>query len=244
MKDKRIIIVDNDITVAKDLASCIEKIGYSVVDCFQGGEALLSFLKSDNKVDIILMDILLSGKINGFELAKIIRKEFNYPIIFLTSYADDAIINEVKILEPEGYIVKPFKEIDLRINIEMAFYKNEKNKEENNKVTTLSSKNFIYVKSNSKLIKIENNNIFFVEALKDYVRIHTHNKKFTILSTMKDITKRLNQIMFLRVHRSYIININKIESIEGNNIVLEHINANIPIGGSYKNRLFTELNFV
>jgi len=81
-----------------------------------------------------------------------------------------------------------------------------------------------------------------VEALKDYVIIHTKDEKFTIHSTMKDIEKKLPSDMFMRVHRSYILNLKKIKSIDSNIVLLEDTDKKVPIGGSYRDDLFKRLN--
>ena len=104
------------------------------------------------------------------------------------------------------------------------------------------STEFIYVKSNSKLVKVQNSNILFVEALKDYVIIHTVNEKFTIHSTMKEIEKKLPEDMFMRIHRSFILNLKKIKSIDSSIVLIEDSDKKIPIGGSYRESLFTKLN--
>jgi len=250
MTKKKIIVVEDEVIVAKDIAESLEKIGYEVVNTFSKGEKLLSFLEKENKIDLILMDNMLSGNITGIETAGKIKEKYNIPVVFLTAYADEKTIDKAKIVEPYGYIIKPFKEIDLRTSIEMALYKYKKEKEKLagiNQVKTINSaaivRDFIYVKSNSKLVKVENNNLYFIEALKDYVIVHTKDEKYTIHSTMKDMVEKLDKKIFLRIHRSYILNINKIDSIEGNKIVLEDIDKKIPIGGSYRDSLFTELNF-
>ena len=96
---------------------------------------------------------------------------------------------------------------------------------------------FIFVKSNSKLIKLRTDEIFYIEALKDYVVIHTADTRYTIHSTMKDIEAKMGNEEFLRVHRSYIIRLDKMATIEYPNLTLEKVEKVIPIGGSYRDDL-------
>jgi DNA-binding LytR/AlgR family response regulator len=98
------------------------------------------------------------------------------------------------------------------------------------------------VKSNSKLVKLNTKDVYFIEALKDYVVIHTEDTRFTIHSTMKEIESKLSQQEFLRVHRSYIVRMDKIAVIEYPSLILEDNKKNIPIGGSYKEELQKRLN--
>lgn len=247
MKTK-ILVVEDEAIVAKDISVCLEKIGYEVIATFSKGEKALTFLE-DNSPDLVLMDIMLAGDISGIDASARIKKDYDIPVVFLTAYADEKTISRAKITEPYGYIIKPFKEIDLRTSIEMALYKYKKEKEKLagietsgfNKPSPISTE-YIYVKSNSKLVKVQNSNILFVEALKDYVIIYTNSDRFTIHSTMKDIEKKLPAETFMRVHRSYILNLKKIKSLDSSLVVLEESDKKIPIGGSYKEQLFKKLN--
>lgn len=248
MEERKILIVEDEAIVAKDISVCLERIGYNVLGIFGRGEKVLEFLE-ENKPDLVLMDIMLTGKMNGIEVSTKIKEKFNIPVVFLTAYEDENTINKAKVSEPYGYVIKPFKEIDLRTSIEMALYKFKKVQEklagldtsEFKRKPTLS-KEFIYIKSNSKLIKVQNNNILFIEALKDYVIIHTKDEKFTIHSTMKEIEKKLPSETFMRVHRSFILNLKKIKSIENAIVIIEDSNKRVPIGGSYRDDLFNQLN--
>jgi two-component system response regulator LytT len=243
----KILIVEDEAIVAKDISVCLEKIGYEVLASFSKGEKALTFLE-ENTPDLVLMDIMLAGNISGIDASARIKKDYDIPVVFLTAYADEKTIERAKITEPYGYVIKPFKEIDLRTSIEMALYKFKKEKEKFAGVESSSFKNapisseYIYVKSNSKLVKVQNSNIIFVEALKDYVIIHTEKERFTIHSTMKDIEKKLPVKIFMRVHRSFILNLNKINSIDSSIVIIENSDKKIPIGGSYRESLFKRLN--
>lgn len=246
MKTK-ILIVEDETIAAKDISVCLEKMGYEVVASFSKGEKALSFLEG-NKPDLVLMDIMLAGNISGIDASARIKSDCEIPVVFLTACVDEKTIERAKITEPYGYVIKPFKEIDLRTSIEMALYKFKKEKEKLTRVDssglkpTPISSDYIYVKSNSKLVKVQNANILFIEALKDYVIIHTDKERFTIHSTMKDIEKKLPDVMFMRIHRSFILNLNKINSIDSTIVNIENSDKKIPIGGSYREGLFKRLN--
>jgi DNA-binding LytR/AlgR family response regulator len=198
------------------------------------------------------MDIMLKGEMNGIEAATQIRTETNIPVIFLTAYADESTLNKAKVTQPYGYIIKPFKEIDIHTSIEMALYKHKKEAEvlkERDLLFNLvesqgATKDLLFVKSNSRLVKLKMSDIYYVEALKDYVVINTLNTRYTIHSTMKDIEAKLPDSEFLRVHRSFIVRIDKIVAIEQPNLILENDKKTIPIGGSYKDDLSKRLNLV
>ena len=250
MSKTNILIVEDEGIVAKDLQNCLKKLGYNVVGICSNGEESIKAVDS-LRPNLVLMDIMLKGDLSGIEAAEQIRLQFNIPIIYLTAYADEDTLDRAKITEPSGYIIKPFKEIDLHTSIEMAIYKHGKDSEVRKErdflyalVENKESNDIIFVKSNSRLVKIKTKDIFFVEALKDYVVVNTLTTRYTIHSTMKDIEKKLPPMEFIRVHRSFIVNIGKIVAIEYPNLILEEDKKTVPIGGSYKEELVGRLNMV
>jgi DNA-binding LytR/AlgR family response regulator len=104
----------------------------------------------------------------------------------------------------------------------------------------------IFIKKNSTLVRLRYDDIMYIEALENYVIVNTFNEKFTIHFTMKAIEDRLPMKKFKRVHRSFIININRIKGIEDNSILIktEEGNKLIPIGKSYKDKLLSEINLM
>lgn len=246
-----VLVVEDESIVSKDIQHSLKKLGYHIAGAAASGEKALELIKYESP-DIILMDIMLKGNMNGIEVSEIVKKEFNIPIIFLTAYADESTLSKAKLTEPYGYIIKPFKEIDLHTSIEMALYKHKKARElekerdflyslvDNKEVTD----GFIFVKSNSKLIKLKTEAIYFIEALKDYVVINTFDSRYTIHSTMKEIEQKMGTIEFIRVHRSFIVRIDKIASIDFPNLNLEKEKKTIPIGGSFRENLTKRIRLV
>jgi DNA-binding LytR/AlgR family response regulator len=98
----------------------------------------------------------------------------------------------------------------------------------------------IYVKTDSKIVKVNLNDLLYVEALADYVILHTTSGKHIVHSTMKGIEKKLNTGDFVRVHRSFIVNVERIETIEDLSILINK--KFIPIGASYKDAFYKRLN--
>jgi DNA-binding LytR/AlgR family response regulator len=197
------------------------------------------------------MDIMIKGDMSGIEAAQKIKSNIDVPVIFLTAYADEDTLSKAKVAEPHGYILKPFKDVDIQTAVEMALHKHAKEKElkqETDFLRNLAEHNseaeFIFVKNRSRLMQIKKGDLLFVEALKDYVVIHTSKESYTIHSTMKEIERKLSDSVFMRVHRSYIINLMAIESIKHSNITMEGMDKEIPIGGSYKDVLASRINLL
>ena len=245
-----ILVVEDESIVSKDIQNSLKKLGYNIVGSCNNAEEAIEIAR-ENHPDVVLMDIMLKGKLTGIDAAEQI-KLLNIPIIFLTAYADEATFAKAKVTEPYGYILKPFKEKDLNISVEMAIHRHKKLielRKERDFLYSLvenkeAAKDVLFVKSNSRLVKINAKDIYFIEALKDYVVINTELTRYTIHSTMKDIEKKISPTEFLRAHRSFIVRVDKIVAIENHNIVLEKDKKQVPIGGSYKDELLQRLNMI
>ncbi len=122
MSDIKILVVEDEIIVAKDITMRLKDLGYNPCDIASTGEeAIEKAIK--HKPNLVLMDIMLKGSMNGIESAEKIKELLDIPVIFITSYADNPTLKRAKITEPFGYIIKPFDERELHINIEIALYK-------------------------------------------------------------------------------------------------------------------------
>ncbi|MFQ3212493.1 MAG: DNA-binding LytR/AlgR family response regulator [Marivirga sp.] len=188
-------------------------------------------LLEENDIDIIFLDVQMP-EMTGIELVQ--RLNNGYEVILVTandSYAVDAFDQRVT-----DYLIKPF-EYDrfsqainkARVNIET--FRNKKDKVEH-----------IFIKSDGKIIHLKLADILFIEALADYVVINTEAKKYIVHHTMKGVEKKLPEGRFVRVHRSFIVNLEKIDFIEDLSI---HIKVkSIPIGASYKEKLYKTMNFL
>lgn len=119
-----ILVVEDEKIVALHIKNRLEYMNYNVVGTVPTGEEAL-VLTGKYRPDVILMDIMLKGKMDGIETASIINKEYGIPVVFLTASSDDKSIQRAKVAEPYGYLLKPFEERDLRSIIEIALYKNK-----------------------------------------------------------------------------------------------------------------------
>ena len=120
----RILIVEDEIVVARDIQLQLVEMGYEVVGHTTRGEDAIS-LTGQLRPDLVLMDIQLAGDMDGVAAAQAIRDQYCVPVIFLTAFAADEILERAKMAEPYGYILKPFSERELRTVLEMALYKHQ-----------------------------------------------------------------------------------------------------------------------
>ncbi|WP_035074747.1 HD domain-containing phosphohydrolase [Maridesulfovibrio zosterae] len=124
LESSRILIVEDEAIVALDVKGRLLALGYNVVGVAASGKLAIE-LASKYLPDLILMDIMLEGEIDGIETAFKIREQYSIPVIYLTAYADTETLKRAKITEPFGYIIKPFEDRELNLTIEMALYKHK-----------------------------------------------------------------------------------------------------------------------
>ena len=118
-KEPRVLIAEDEILVAEDLAEILRRFGFSVIAAVESGEAAVE-LAIRERPDLVLMDIRLAGPKDGIQAAAEIRKRISVPIIYLTAYSDRITLDRAKSTEPDGYVLKPFHERQLQVAIEVA----------------------------------------------------------------------------------------------------------------------------
>lgn len=123
----KILVVEDERIVAEDIQKSLIQLGYEVVGVVSSGAAAIEKVKSDQP-DLILMDIVIHGDMNGIQTADIIRENYRIPVIYLTAYADSGTLEKAKLTEPYGYILKPFEDRELHSTIEMGLYKHRTEK--------------------------------------------------------------------------------------------------------------------
>nr|QNO57921.1 protein-glutamate methylesterase/protein-glutamine glutaminase [Methanosarcinales archaeon ANME-1 ERB7] len=121
MAEANIMIVEDEVLFAKDLKDLLESWGYTVPALVSTGEEAIE-KAGEMKPDLVLMDIVLKGGMDGIESADLIRTRFKIPVVYLTAYADDETVQRAKITEPYGYVLKPLEERDLHVTLEIALY--------------------------------------------------------------------------------------------------------------------------
>lgn len=249
MKPYRILVVEDEFIIAEDIKEKLIGFGYEVVDTVGSGREAIDLAKR-KQPDLILMDIKLQGRMDGIETASEIWGRYDIPVIFLTSFSDLRTLQRAKMAEPFGYVVKPFHDSNLRSTIEIALHKASikdsgrtlRLDAEDNDSVAPSKKDQIFVRENSVLHRIKTDDIVWIQALKDYMLIHTKRKNYYAHTTMKDLHTKLPQKSFVRVHRSYIVGLDKIEAIEENTLSVG--GGLVPIGRSYRVSLIKCLNMV
>lgn len=122
--EAKIMVVEDEAVIAMRLQQMLTTMGYNVVGVSYSGEEALENARRF-RPDLILMDIMLPGKLDGIKVAEMVRSELDIPVIFLTAFSENKIIERAKKVEPFGYILKPFRNSEIKAAIEVAFYKKE-----------------------------------------------------------------------------------------------------------------------
>lgn len=231
------IIVDDEPIAREILENHLEKItAIHVLGSCKNAVEAFNIINS-NKVDLIFLDINMP-EISGLSFARSINKHIK--IIFTTAYREYAI--DGFDLKAVDYLLKP-------ISFERIFQAINKYKNENQQLhpetpqdLTLEKNEFIFVKSDRKMVKINFSDVNYIESLADYLKIHLEDKTILTRETITSIEAKLPKRDFLRIHRSYIISINKIQSFT--NEFVEINKKAIPISRSYKNDVKLRLDNV
>lgn len=204
----KIYIVEDEPLITATAEQALQKHGFTPIgdaDCFE--DAIVEIPKL--LPDLVLLDIQLEGEKDGVDLAKELDK-IGIPYLYLTSQTDPSTIARVKETQPLGYIVKPFTEAGLRSNIELAWHN-----------FSLTNKDFILVKSEGRTHKINQANITYLKAFDNYCYVNTLNNKLLVAKTLKHIELSLNPNKFIRIHRSYVVNIHRISSINSTSVLVQ-----------------------
>lgn len=251
----KILIVEDEMVIAANISLQLSELGYDVTGILPRGEEALSHIKIE-KPDIILLDISLKGDMDGIETAHEIQKHYKIPIIYLTANSDEAHFKRAKETHPYAFISKPFKKLDLQRAIELtidriSFEKNiansEKGNSEESTVTNGNATDFIlndriFVRHNEKMLKIDIKDIYYIEADRNYCRIFSQGREYLLVMTLKDIDEKLPQNHFLRIHRSYIINLSQIDEVAGTHVVISK--KAIPMSKAMRSELLKRLQTI
>jgi DNA-binding LytR/AlgR family response regulator len=235
----KILIVEDEMIIGANMSLQLTSLGYDVIGIIPTGEEALNQIKQ-NQPDIILLDINLKGNLTGINTAEIIQEDYNIPIIYVTANADNAHFNKAKSTNPYAFISKPFKKLDLQRAIELVINRMQFEKDVEIPVTEEKANPFIlsdciFVRHHEKMVRVNIKDIFYVEAERNYCRIHCKDKEYLITTTLKDMDDKLPDHHFIRVHRSFIVNLSNIDEIANTHIVISK--KAIPISSDSKKQL-------
>jgi DNA-binding LytR/AlgR family response regulator len=221
-----------DLQVAANyLTKCCEKSGQvEVRGHFANVADALAFL-NENSVDLIFLDVEMPGA-NGFELLDQIAFS---PKVILTTSKKDYAYNAFQ-YNVSDYLMKPF-------TYQRFLEALQKIKPSQETISANNDSDHIYIKTDGKLIRLNNDSILFIESMGDYVKFVTNdNKKYITHNTIKNLEEKVSKLHFLKVHRSYIVNLHKIDDMRENMLFIK--GNEIPVSKANKADVLQRLNII
>ena len=225
------IIIDDEPVARKILQEFIEEIDYLELIGQAENPLKAMSLINDHSIDIIFLDINMP-KISGMEFLK--TSKLHAKVIMTTAYADHAV--EAFGLEVFDYLVKP---IAFDRFLKACNRAKETVKLTESRPTTQQKADHFFIKWNNQIEKIWYNDLVYAEAMLNYVMLHTTSKKMMVYVTIKSLEEQLPSDIFIKVHKSFIVNISKIKSIEGN--ILDIGNEKITISQNLREKVINEI---
>lgn len=235
MNALNILIVEDDTIIAESISDSLRALGYTVLGVCRSYDTAISFLQ-DNTPDFLLLDIGLSGKFDGIQLARYITRERYIPFIFITGKGDANSISRALEVQPLGYLVKPFNIDTLYASIEIAVNNYNNGLPLNKKALN----DFVFIKDRELFYKVPLNEIVYLESDNVYLNIYAVNRKFVIRCKLDDFIKSVGTATFVRTHRSFAVNIKHIQVINSISLVVAGIE--IPLNKAYKTDLLSMAN--
>ena len=244
----KILVIEDEMIIGAKISMQLTTLGYEVTGILPRGEEAVIHV-AENKPDIIILDIHLKGKLDGIETALQIQKQLDIPIIYLTANSDEATFNRAKASRPYAFISKPYKQLDLQRAIELTISRMAEN-ETGSRSEEIADGNpgderpfilsdRIFVRHRGKMVKIIVADILYIEADRNYSRIFTKNKEFLLCITLKTIEEKLSERIFLRTHRSYIINLAHIDEVAEDHVIIAQ--KAIPLSAGLKEQLLERI---
>lgn len=244
----KILVVEDDMIIGAKISMQLTESGYNVMGIIARGESAIKNIE-DEKPDLVLMDINLRGTLDGVQTATIIREKFQVPLIYLTANSDDATFERAKMTKPLAFITKPFKRKELQRAVELAIEQlaeregsipeiDENAKEE--RTFILSDR--IFVRLRERMVKIYMSDIQYIEAERSYCKIQTADKEYLLSIPLKNLEEKLVVNHFLRVHRSYLINLYNVDEISDHHVIIA--GKAIPVSRSFKEELRRRIQLI
>ena len=224
MKIKCIIIDDEPLAIKVIESHLKEFQNFEIAGTFNNPISALPLIEKEN-IEAIFLDINMA-KMNGLEFIKSVELKSN--IVITTAYREYAVESfDLNVLD---YLVKPIPFNRFLKSINKITQKIAQQKEGKSE-TSDANDSYIFLKVDKKLVKINYEDILYVESLKDYIKIFTSTDNYLVHKSLTSLTEELPQDQFLRIHRSFTISIDKVDSVEGNSIEIGA--KRIPIGRKY-----------
>lgn len=243
-----VLIVEDEFLTSDAIKNNLEDVGYKVSGMARDAKEALSVLDK-GETDIAILDMNIQGSRDGIWLAKQINESYKIPFIFLTAYSDKKTVKSAVETQPFGYLIKPFKKMDLYTSIELAL-KNFINFQVNEgldikstiKDKPLAMEDYIFVKEKNVYKKVSMKDILYIKSELKYIEVYVGTKKYLLRYGLSEFLKTLPDNHFIQVHRSYVVNKNAVDLIGANYLVIQ--GNEIPFSSQRKEDIIKLFHFL
>jgi two-component system response regulator LytT len=218
-----ILIIEDELLIAEMLKEMLLELEHRVVAVAKNYDSALELIENHKEINFAILDINLSETKTGIDIAKKINQEYKIPFVFLTSYSDKQTIKEAIAVKPESYLIKPFSKIDLYVTLEII---NTRKKVD---------ERILIIKDGHLTVKIKHQDILWIKSDNIYLEVKTEEKTFLVRNSLDKFTEELNDSNFIRIHRSYSVNMDHIKAVNGQYIVIK--DEKIPLSRNYRDEL-------
>lgn len=231
----KILIAEDNMMVAEDIREYLIDLGYDVIGIAVDATEAREMLKQ--QPDLLLSDINFEEEEDGVDLARYVRQHYQIPIVFLTAYSDKETVERTSAVQPNGYLVKPFKKVHLFTAIETAIANFQGEDDDDDKTfIDPGETDFIFVRLGDVFHRIEWESIFYIWVEDNHVNLKTDSGNYVIRSSLKKFQESLPNDRFVQVHKSYVANLKHCSKFDYSTVVVA--GDNLPLGRAYREALF------
>lgn len=227
----KIILIEDDPLIQIELRILLQELGHEVVGEFDRYEEVESHLDEFEPVDLAFIDIQLASSYDGTDVAELLQNRHKMNLVFLTSNVDDRVISKSKQLKIADFLAKPFRNEDIKICLARL-----------PEVSKNPNINELFLKDGHAFFKVTIDDFLWAKAEDNYITIKTTKEKRLIMLPLKEFILKFSNPNVFRVHRSFVINILKIDQIQSTELKIGQ--EVIPISESYKEQLLKMLNIL
>jgi two-component system, LytTR family, response regulator LytT len=198
--DASILIVEDEVLIAEYLKDTLISVGFSQIGLVHSKSDALKVIESTN-LDLILLDIRMKDELDGISIAETISKTCKTPFIFITAHSDKDIVQKALHTQPEAYLTKPFKKMDVFAATSLALAQTQR---------AAGQQKFAF-KDGYAVVTLFCGDILYIESEGNYISVVTEERKYTVRHSLEWCLQNLPAGAFRRIHRSFIVNVEKIE---------------------------------
>lgn len=211
----KILVVDDEVLIAEFLKDILVSLGFNAIQLAHNMQETFVAIEQF-RPELLLLDIRMERELEGIEIARKVNELYKIPFVFITAHSDAKIIEQALDTNPSGYITKPFKEMDVYAAVNLAI----KNK-------ALQQEKTFSFKDGYDTIKLPINEILFAKSEGNYIDLFTNKKIYTLRNSLDWLLENLPENEFKKTHRSYVVNVKKIEKISSKSVFIN--NTEIPV---------------